>query len=101
MKYCANCGSENQETARFCKSCGQSLPNSSGKAPPMASHSYQAPPSPQEGQKGPGLVGQLAVATGSTVLAWIIITVVLPVVGFLLLGCCAFVLVMIGGLMGG
>jgi uncharacterized membrane protein YvbJ len=101
MKYCANCGTENQENARFCKGCGQSLPSSSGKAPPMAEHSYQAPPSPQESQKEPGPLGQLAVATGSTVLAWIIIAVGLPVVGFLLLGCCAFVLIMIGGLMGG
>ena len=48
--YCPNCGTESDEAARFCRSCGQSL--SSDPVPdggarqrvPVESHSYEEPP---------------------------------------------------------
>jgi hypothetical protein len=50
MRYCPNCGTENEETARFCKNCGQLL-TAAGAAPahgPDGDAHAAAPPVAQD-----------------------------------------------------
>ena len=50
------------------------------------------------GEKGDsGFIARLAAGTGSIVLAWIIVVVVIPFIAFLCLGGCALVLITFGG----
>ncbi|MHA1990608.1 MAG: zinc-ribbon domain-containing protein [Candidatus Hodarchaeales archaeon] len=52
MAYCPNCGSENDQTARFCLSCGQDLHATSSTEQPTYQRSVKAPPGYTTGYAG-------------------------------------------------
>ncbi|MHA1984543.1 MAG: DUF7577 domain-containing protein [Candidatus Hodarchaeales archaeon] len=52
MVYCPNCGTENDQTARFCQSCGQDLHATSSTAQPTYQPSAKPPPGYTTGYAG-------------------------------------------------
>lgn len=64
MTFCPNCGNENRETARFCRTCGQAL--APGYAPPGVPDEISAQSTPDAAQEIPvPAVGMAAAPVGT------------------------------------
>ncbi len=54
--FCPNCGAENVAGSKFCKKCGQALPESPAEGTPLATAIPPAAPPPVTAAPGPGMV---------------------------------------------
>jgi TM2 domain-containing membrane protein YozV len=79
--FCAQCGTANDDTARFCKSCGYQL----AAAPPAAATSHApvsyTPPAPPQTMRGPVVAPAPQYATGRNPVVALILSLIIVGVG--------------------